>query len=93
MNHEVMLNNGTVIETDAPDKMSAHLPDVVNTTLVTELLVSRPTDSVRLRDVPLRIESRRGYTDLELTVPTLGVTIRLNGAERVALIEALGGKV
>jgi hypothetical protein len=63
------------------------------TTLVTELMVVRPTGTVRVRDVPLKVEPRRQYIDLDFTMPTLGVTIRLNGAERIALIEALGGHV
>jgi hypothetical protein len=61
------------------------------TTLVTELTIHRPTGVTRVRDVPVRVEQRRSYTDLELTLPTLAVTIRLSGAERIALIEALGG--
>jgi hypothetical protein len=63
------------------------------TTLVTELMVARATGTVRIRDIPLKVEQRRGYYDLDFTVPTLGVTIRLSGAERIALIEALGGHV
>jgi hypothetical protein len=68
-------------------------PSLPNTTLVTELTVHRPTGTHRHPDVPARIEQRGVYVDIEFTLPTLGVTVRLNRAERISLIEALGGHV
>jgi hypothetical protein len=62
-------------------------------TLATEVVVQRSDGSVRMRDIPVVITTSRGYTDLCIDRPTLHIGLRLSGAERIALIEALGGHV
>ena len=42
------------------------------TTLVTELLIVRPTGTVRVKDVPLKIEQRRVTTTSTSRCPPLG---------------------
>lgn len=61
-------------------------------TLVTEVAVHQMDGSIRRRDVPVRIEQRGTHHTMEFTTTDLGVTVRLTNGERIALIEALGGK-
>jgi hypothetical protein len=67
--------------------------NIMATTLVTSLTVHQPSEVVHRNDVPTRVEQTSAkYTDIEFTTRDLGVTVRLTGGERIALIEALGGK-
>jgi hypothetical protein len=62
-------------------------------TLVTRVRVSTYHDIINRRDVPTVVRNNRndGGVTLDLITRELAVTIELNGAERIALIEALGG--
>jgi hypothetical protein len=65
-------------------------------TLVTEVTIHRPNSVTRMQNVPVHIEARRGiYTDVEFVAASeqVAINVRLSGAERIALIEMLGGEV
>ena len=66
----------------------------MNTTLVTQVTIHRIDGVTRMRDVPTDITRRGRHTDIEFTHlrDEVGVTVRLTEAERIALIEGLGGK-
>jgi hypothetical protein len=67
------------------------------TTLATEASFTRPTGVTRLHDVTVTVTtSPRGHTLIEAGQgghDHYGVTLRLTEAERISLIEALGGTV
>jgi len=63
------------------------------TALATQVVSHRPTGVTRLRDVPVVVDHSRGKTFVVLgSTRDHGVTIILTEAERIAFIEALGGK-
>jgi hypothetical protein len=66
-------------------------------TLISEVSIYAPEGVLRSRDVPVRVEPLvRGRTLITIERRTDGlndVTLLLSGAERIALIEALGGHV
>jgi hypothetical protein len=65
-----------------------------NTTLVSEVVWVRPTGVERLHDVPVVVQhSLRGHTLITMQGHERAVTVRLSPAERISLIEALGGTV
>jgi hypothetical protein len=64
------------------------------TTLATVVTIHRIDGFTRLCDVPVNIERRGKYTDIEFDNVTneIAVTVRLTEGERIAFIESLGGK-
>ena len=64
----------------------------MSTTLATQVVSHRPTGVTRLHDVPVVVEQSRGKTFVTLgSTKDYGVTVILTEAERIALVEALGG--
>jgi hypothetical protein len=61
------------------------------TTLATRLAVSTYHDSVYRRDVLVEVEAGGQVITLNGDDPAAEVVIELTNAERIALIEALGG--
>ena len=65
----------------------------MNTTLVTSVTVRAPKQVWHRNDVPVRVEGTvRNMTVVEFTTNDLAVDLRLTNGERIALIEALGGR-
>ena len=63
-----------------------------NSTLVTKVtLHTSHASQTFIDDVPTRVVPRDRFYDIEFTGRDRAVTVRLNGAERIALIELLGG--
>jgi hypothetical protein len=66
----------------------------MTTSLVTEVIIHDINSMTRMRDMPFRVEQMpRGFVHLDFTGSDKAVTIRLNQAEVISLIEALGGRV
>lgn len=67
---------------------------MTTTTLVTSVTINTRDGVTHMNDVPLAVERGHRTIAVHLTARHEGqaVTIRLSGAERIALIEALGGK-
>jgi hypothetical protein len=52
----------------------------------------RNGSAIEMRDVLTRVHDHGPYHTIEFDGRTQGVEVKLSGAERIALIEALGGK-
>ena len=65
-----------------------------NRTLVTEVTIRRTRSVERLHDCVTTVEDlrRTGRSRITIESPDIDISIDLTGAERIALIEALGGK-
>lgn len=67
------------------------------TSLVSEVRIVTAYNSTRVRDVPLTVRrGRYGFHDIVVEgkdgTRMVNVTLHLSGAERIALIELLGGE-
>lgn len=66
----------------------------VRTTLVSLVRINRMTGTDRMRDCKVEVETNlRGKTTLSILDAETSIEVSLDGAERIALIEALGGTV
>ena len=63
-------------------------------TLASEVAIERPISTHRFQDVLVEVDQTIGNgAVIQIARPTMTITIDLSGAERIALIEALGGHV
>lgn len=66
----------------------------MTSTLVSEVVIERPVSTLTMEDVPVTVDQTYGGgAILSIERPTMKMTIGLSGAERISLIEALGGVV